>query len=188
MLEDSIVGSLLVDRFLSLEAMDDEEQIDNELFHEVDKTELENVFTRLSKDSMDSNLADSTVVSHVVSKFVNVFNDVKSESINDKAGQRIDSSDQSITDSIHSTLDSCEHFVSNRSIRLVVLVLQQSCWLLVGVQKILQVVAVAGLLFILENEVDFTIITEKTFVLPSLSSSSWPITWHRHLRLHFHLL
>jgi len=60
--------------FLTVEAMDHQEQINDELFQKVDNTELEDVFASFLEDSGNGHLLDASVVLDVIAEFVDVFN------------------------------------------------------------------------------------------------------------------
>ena len=79
----SIYSSLLIDFLLTPEAVDNQEKTDNELFHEVYCTELEDVLARFSENTIDGYFANPAIVTHIVSVLINILDHVKSDSIHD---------------------------------------------------------------------------------------------------------
>ena len=50
----------------SVETVDDQQEIDDDLLKKVDHAELEDVFTRLAEDPMHSNFLNASIVNHTV--------------------------------------------------------------------------------------------------------------------------
>ena len=71
------MGEFELNLLFPFEAVDQEEEIYDDLLQEIHNSQLENISAGLSENSRDSNSIDSPIVLNIISILIHIFNDGK---------------------------------------------------------------------------------------------------------------